>query len=149
MRCEHLLKSVRGYNASKHGSAIAILREWPEALSRRNSKFPVLTQEEESAYARQWRYNGDREAAFRLVTSHLRLVAKIAMQYRGYRLPIADIVSEGNVGLMQAVKRFDPERDSPGYLRDVVDQGDNPGICFAVVVPGQDLGRLCTKEAVL
>ena len=73
-------------------------------------KFPILTQEEETAFARRWRQQGDREAAYRLVTSHLRLVAKIAMRYRGYGLPIADIVSEGNVGLMQAVRRFDPER---------------------------------------
>jgi len=73
-------------------------------------KFPVLTQEEETSFARRWRQQGDREAAYRLVTSHLRLVAKIAMRYRGYGLPIADIVSEGNVGLMQAVRRFDPER---------------------------------------
>jgi len=73
-------------------------------------KFPILTQEEETAFARRWRDHGDREAAYRLVTSHLRLIAKIAMRYRGYGLPIADIVSEGNVGLMQAVRRFDPER---------------------------------------
>jgi RNA polymerase sigma-32 factor len=73
-------------------------------------KFPVLTPEEEFSYARRWRSEGDRDAAYRLVTSHLRLVAKIAMRYRGYGLPIADIVSEGNVGLMQAVKRFDPGR---------------------------------------
>src|SRR5689334_11755575 len=73
-------------------------------------KFPILTQEEETAFTRRWRDQGDREAAYRLVTSHLRLVAKIAMRYRGYGLPIADIVSEGNVGLMQAVRRFDPER---------------------------------------
>jgi RNA polymerase sigma-32 factor len=73
-------------------------------------KFPILTQEEETTFARRWRDQGDREAAYRLVTSHLRLVAKIAMRYRGYGLPIADIVSEGNIGLMQAVRRFDPER---------------------------------------
>ena len=73
-------------------------------------KFPILTQEEETAFARRWRQQGDREAAYRLVTSHLRLVAKIAMRYRGYGLPIADIVYEGNIGLMQAVRRFDPER---------------------------------------
>ena len=73
-------------------------------------KFPILTQEEETAYARRWRHHGDRDAAYRLVTSHLRLAAKIAMRYRGYGLPVADIVSEGNVGLMQAVRRFDPER---------------------------------------
>jgi RNA polymerase sigma-32 factor len=73
-------------------------------------KFPILTPEEEFAYASRWRRQGDRDAAYRLVTSHLRLVAKIAMRYRGYGLPLADFVSEGNVGLMQAVKRFDPDR---------------------------------------
>ena len=73
-------------------------------------KFPVLSPEEELAYAKRWREQQDREAAFKLVTSHLRLVAKIAMRYRGYGLPIAEIVSEGNIGLMQAVKRFDPDR---------------------------------------
>src|SRR3569623_1189315 len=73
-------------------------------------KYPILPQEEEPQFARRWRQLGDREAAYRLVTSHLRLVAKVAMRYRGYGLPIADIVSEGNIGLMQAVRRFDPER---------------------------------------
>src|ERR1044072_249379 len=73
-------------------------------------KFPILTREEEIECARRLRDQGDREGAYRLVTSHLRLAAKIAMRYRGYGLPIADIVSEGNVGLMQAVRRFDPER---------------------------------------
>jgi len=73
-------------------------------------KFPMLKPDEETAYAKRLRDKGDREAAYHLVTSHLRLVAKIAMRYRGYGLPIADIISEGNVGLMQAVKRFEPER---------------------------------------
>jgi RNA polymerase sigma-32 factor len=73
-------------------------------------KFPVLKPDEELAYAKRWRDYQDSDAAFRLVTSHLRLVAKIAMRYRGYGLPIAEIVSEGNVGLMHAVKRFDPQR---------------------------------------
>src|SRR6478672_8618248 len=73
-------------------------------------KFPMLRPDQEAAYAMRWREHADREAAYRLVTSHLRLVAKIAMRYRGYGLPIADIISEGNVGLMQAVRRFDPER---------------------------------------
>ncbi len=73
-------------------------------------KFPLLKPEEELAFARRWREQRDRDAAYQLVTSHLRLVAKIAMRYRGYGLPIAEIVSEGNIGLMQAVKRFDPDR---------------------------------------
>jgi RNA polymerase sigma-32 factor len=73
-------------------------------------KCPMLQADQESAYAKRWREQGDREAAYHLVTSHLRLVAKIAMRYRGYGLPIADVISEGNVGLMQAVKRFEPER---------------------------------------
>src|ERR1700759_4742136 len=73
-------------------------------------KFPMLLPEQEVAYAARLRKHGDRDAAYHLVTSHLRLVAKIAMRYRGYGLPIADIISEGNLGLMQAVKRFDPER---------------------------------------
>ncbi|NNF76561.1 MAG: RNA polymerase sigma factor RpoH [Rhizobiales bacterium] len=72
--------------------------------------FPMLTHEEEYEYGKQWREKGDRDAAHKLVTSHLRLVAKIAMGYRGYGLPINEVISEGNVGLMQAVKRFEPER---------------------------------------
>jgi RNA polymerase sigma-32 factor len=73
-------------------------------------RFPMLEPEEEYMLAKRWRAHGDRAAAHRLVTSHLRLVAKIAMGYRGYGLPIAEVISEGNVGLMQAVKRFEPER---------------------------------------
>ncbi|AMB44049.1 MULTISPECIES: RNA polymerase sigma factor RpoH [Methylobacteriaceae] len=73
-------------------------------------KFPMLEPAEEFTLAKSWRDDGDREAAHRLVTSHLRLVAKIAMGYRGYGLPISEVVSEGNVGLMQAVKRFDPDK---------------------------------------
>ncbi|GEP05413.1 RNA polymerase sigma factor RpoH [Methylobacterium oxalidis] len=73
-------------------------------------KFPMLEPAEEFTLAKSWRDHGDREAAHRLVTSHLRLVAKIAMGYRGYGLPIGEVVSEGNVGLMQAVKRFDPDK---------------------------------------
>ena len=73
-------------------------------------KFPMLEPTEEFTLAKSWRDGGDREAAHRLVTSHLRLVAKIAMGYRGYGLPIGEVVSEGNVGLMQAVKRFDPDK---------------------------------------
>jgi len=73
-------------------------------------RFPMLEPHEEYMLAKNWREHGDREAAHRLVTSHLRLVAKIAMGYRGYGLPISEVISEGNVGLMQAVKRFEPEK---------------------------------------
>ncbi len=73
-------------------------------------RFPMLEPEEEYMLAKRWKEHGDVEAAHRLVTSHLRLVAKIAMGYRGYGLPLSEIISEGNVGLMQAVKRFDPDR---------------------------------------
>ena len=73
-------------------------------------KFPMLEQEQEYMLARRWTDHEDPDAAHQLVTSHLRLVAKIAMGYRGYGLPIGEVVSEGNVGLMQAVKRFDPEK---------------------------------------
>ena len=73
-------------------------------------RFPMLEPKQEYNLARAWREDGDREAAHQLVTSHLRLVAKIAMGYRGYGLPIAEVISEGNVGLMQAVKRFEPEK---------------------------------------
>jgi RNA polymerase sigma-32 factor len=73
-------------------------------------KFPMLAPDQEYMLARRWREHGDLNAAHTLVTSHLRLVAKIAMGYRGYGLPVAELISEGNVGMMQAVKRFDPER---------------------------------------
>src|SRR5271170_2705086 len=73
-------------------------------------RFPMLEPQEEFMLAKSWREHNDRDAAHRLVTSHLRLVAKIAMGYRGYGLPVSEIVSEGNVGLMQAVKRFDPDK---------------------------------------
>ncbi|OYX36435.1 MAG: RNA polymerase factor sigma-32 [Caulobacterales bacterium 32-69-10] len=73
-------------------------------------KFPMLTKDEEFMLAKRWREHEDTEAAHRLVTSHLRLVAKIAMGYRGYGLPIGEVVSEGNVGLMQAVKKFEPDK---------------------------------------
>tara|TARA_B100000575_G_scaffold173386_1_gene138916 strand:- start:592 stop:1443 length:852 start_codon:yes stop_codon:yes gene_type:complete len=73
-------------------------------------RFPMLTAEEEYMLAKRYKEHGDSEAAHRLVTSHLRLVAKIAMGYRGYGLPVTDLISEGNVGIMQAVKKFDPEK---------------------------------------
>jgi RNA polymerase sigma-32 factor len=73
-------------------------------------KFPMLDAEEEYMLAKNWRENGNLQSAHKLVTSHLRLVAKIAMGYRGYGLPVNELISEGNVGLMQAVKKFDPEK---------------------------------------
>lgn len=73
-------------------------------------KFPMLEPDQEYMLAKSWREHDDRDAAHQLVTSHLRLVARIAMGYRGYGLPIGEVVSEGNVGLMQAVKRFDPDK---------------------------------------
>jgi RNA polymerase sigma-32 factor len=73
-------------------------------------RFPMLEPHEEYMLAKSWREHGDRAAAHRLVTSHLRLVAKIAMSYRGYGLPVSEVISEGNVGLMRAVKGFEPER---------------------------------------
>src|SRR5258706_12006808 len=73
-------------------------------------KFPMLEPDEEYMLAKRWKEREDPDAAHRLVTSHLRLVAKIAMGYRGYGLPLSELISEGNVGMMQAVKRFDPDR---------------------------------------
>jgi RNA polymerase sigma-32 factor len=73
-------------------------------------RFPMLEPQDEFMLAKRWREHGDRDAAHKLVTSHLRLVAKIAMGYRGYGLPISEVISEGNVGLMQGVKRFEPEK---------------------------------------
>ncbi len=73
-------------------------------------RFPMLDPSEEYMLAKRWREHDDRDAAHKLVTSHLRLVAKIAMGYRGYGLPIGEVISEGNIGLMQAVKRFEPEK---------------------------------------
>src|SRR5258708_25036768 len=76
-------------------------------------RFPMLEPQEEYMLAKSWREHGDRDAAHRLVTSHLRLVAKIAMGYRGYGLPISEVISEGNVGLIQAVKRLQPGKGLP------------------------------------
>src|SRR5512138_1003788 len=73
-------------------------------------RFPMLEPQQEYMLAKRWREHGHRDAAHKLVTSHLRLVAKIAMGYRGYGLPISEVISEGNVGLMQAVKRFEPDK---------------------------------------
>ena len=73
-------------------------------------QFPILSAGEEFMLAKSYQEHGESEAAHKMVTSHLRLVAKIAMQYRGYGLPVADLISEGNLGLMKAVKKFDPDR---------------------------------------
>ena len=73
-------------------------------------KFPMLTEKQEVSLANKWRNEGDTKAAHALVTSHLRLVARIAMGYRGYGLPITELISEGNIGLMQAVKKYDPDK---------------------------------------
>jgi len=73
-------------------------------------KYPLLTADEESILARRWREYGEQDAADRLVTSHLRLVARIAIGYRGYGLPLSELISEGTLGMLQAVKRFDPDR---------------------------------------
>jgi len=82
------------------------LTRYPEQIRR----FPMLEPQEEFILAKRWREHGDHDAAHKLVTSHLRLVAKVAMSYRGYGLPIAEVISEGNVGLMLAVKRFEPDK---------------------------------------
>src|SRR6266446_9065818 len=104
-------------NVSQRGSESMATRALPVVgeggLSRYLAdirKFPLLDPQEEYMLAKRWREHQDTEAAHRLVTSHLRLVAKIAMGYRGYGLPLSELISEGNVGMMQAVKRFDPDR---------------------------------------
>ena len=86
-------------------------------------KFPMLEPEQEYMLAKRWKEHEDPHAAHKLVTSHLRLVAKIAMGYRGYGLPLSELISEGNVGMMQAVKRFDPDR---GFHFIEIDRGLDP-----------------------
>ena len=98
--------------------------------------------------AKRWREHGDRDAAHRLVTSHLRLVAKIAMGYRGYGLPISEVISEGNVGLMQAVKRFEPEKASGWRPTPCGGSSRDPGIYPAFVVAGEDGYHRHREEAV-
>ena len=101
-------------------------------------RFPVLKGEEEYMLAKRWKEHGDVEAAHELVTSHLRLVAKIAMSYRGYGLPVADLVSEGNIGLMKAVRKFEPGEGLPSvHLRHVVDQGIHHRIHSEILVLGE------------
>ncbi|ODR96189.1 RNA polymerase subunit sigma-70 [Methyloceanibacter superfactus] len=89
-------------SVSAHGGLTRYLEEIRQ--------FPMLEPQEEYMLAKSWAEHGDRDAAHQLVTSHLRLVARIAMGYRGYGLPVGEVISEGNVGLMQAVKRFDPDK---------------------------------------
>ena len=85
-------------------------------------RIPMMEPHEEYVLAKRWREHGDHQAAHKLVNSHLRLVAKIARGYRGYGLPISDVISEGNVGLMRAIQRFEPEKGLPARdLRRVVD----------------------------
>jgi RNA polymerase sigma-32 factor len=101
-------------NSSRSKGALSVPALGGEASLNRYlteiRKFPVLTAEQEYMLAKRYQEHGDSEAAAQLVTSHLRLVAKIAMGYRGYGLPVSELISEGNIGLMQGVKKFDPER---------------------------------------
>src|SRR5262249_52219125 len=103
-----LTRESRGWRATADHRVTADsgLARYLEEIRR----VPMLEPQDEYMLAKRWREHGDREAAHKLVTSHLRLVAKIAMGYRGYGLPISEVISEGNVGLMQAVKRFEPEK---------------------------------------
>ena len=96
--------------ATKNHRANFFLGEDLSIYLRRISAYPILEADEEVRLARRWRENGDETAMEQLVTSHLRLVAKIAMGYRGYGLMVADLIAEGNVGMMQAVNKFDPDR---------------------------------------
>jgi RNA polymerase sigma-32 factor len=91
-------------------AATAVAERIPTHYLNEISKFPMLSFEEEQALAHSWRDEHDVEAAHKLVTSHLRLVAKIAMGYRGYGLAVTELIAEGNIGMMKAVKRFDPDR---------------------------------------
>jgi RNA polymerase sigma-32 factor len=103
--------NMEGLSLARTAAALTLsgdvgLTRYPEQIRR----FPMLEPQEEFMLAKRWREHGDRDAAHKLVTSHLRLVAKVAMSYRGYGLPIAEVISEGNVGLMLAVKRFEPDK---------------------------------------
>ncbi len=112
-------------------------------------QFPMLDRSKNTC-SPSWKEHDDPEAARRLVTSHLRLVAKIAMGYRGYGLPVSEIVSEGNVGLMQAVKTLRARQGlPPGHLCHVVDPRLDPGIRPALVVAGEDGHHRRAEEAVL
>ena len=106
-------RRFRGFTKEVFMAAALPIISADSGLSRYLSeirKFPMLAPEKEYMLAKRWREHEDRDAAHQLVTSHLRLVAKLAMGYRGYGLPIGEVISEGNIGLMQAVKRFEPEK---------------------------------------
>ena len=106
--------------AARSGGTVSIPASGGEAGLNRYlaeiKKFPILAPEEEFMLAKRWREHGDTEAAAKLVNSHLRLVAKIAMGYRGYGLPVSELISEGNIGLMQGVKKFEPIAASASRL---------------------------------
>ncbi|MEZ5947213.1 MAG: RNA polymerase sigma factor RpoH [Hyphomonas sp.] len=127
--------------ANKISASTNITLSPEQGLSRYLSeirKFPMLEKNEEFMLARRWKEHEDTEAAEKMVTSHLRLVAKIAMGYRGYGLPMAEVISEGNVGLMQAVKKFDPDKGFrlATYAMWWISRRD-PGIHPALVEPGE------------
>ena len=99
-----------------HAATVAILTAECGLIhySEQTRRFPMLERQEEYMLAKRWRERADRDAAHKLVTSHLRLVTKIARNYRGYDLPISEVISEGNIGLLQAVERFEPEKRASG-----------------------------------
>jgi RNA polymerase sigma-32 factor len=111
-------KQIRRFPLLERQEEYILVKRWREHGDRDGytryleeiRRFPMLEPQDEFMLAKRWREHGDIDAAHKLVTSHLRLVAKIAMGYRGYGLPISEVISEGNVGLMQAVKRFEPEK---------------------------------------
>ena len=112
-------------------------------------RFPMLERDEEYRLAKRWREQGDRDAGNQLVTSHMRLAVKVAMGYRGYGLPAAEIISEANVGLLLALNRFEPETGLPlCHLRDLVDQGFHTGLHSAFVVACENRHDLKSEEAV-
>ena len=111
-------------------------------------KFPMLEPEQEYMLAKRWIEEQDSDAAHKMVTSHLRLAAKIAMGYRGYGLPQAEVISEANVGLMQAVKRFDRKRFSSCNLCHVVDTGEYPRIYLEKLVSCKNGYNKCSEKII-